>query len=133
MAASCSSVSASGAQPFGRLARGLSLPLLPLLAVPLGLAAKRGGRAPGIIVAGVMLLSFHHFLQFGQSLSEAGRAPAVLALGLPFFIFAGLCGWIFVSSLKRPGDTPIGRMMETISASIRQLREGLFGRRGVGE
>lgn len=121
------------AELFGRLARALSLPLLPLLAVPLGLAAKRGGRAPGIIVAGVMLLSFHHFLQFGQSLAEAGRALAVLALGLPFFIFAGLCGWIFVSSLKRPGDTPIGRMIETISGSIRQLREGLFGRKGVGE
>ncbi|MFX9027514.1 LptF/LptG family permease, partial [Acinetobacter baumannii] len=53
----------------GRLARTLSLPLLPLLAIPLGLSAKRGKRTASLIVAAVTLLLFHHSLQLGQSLA----------------------------------------------------------------
>ena len=57
------------AELYGRLARAFSLPLLPLLAVPLGLAAKRSGRAPGAIVGGLLLLAFHHMVQLGQGLA----------------------------------------------------------------
>ena len=59
---------------YGRLAKAFVLPLLTLLGVPLGLAAKRSGRAPGMVVGGVLLLAFFHAVQLGQGLAATGRA-----------------------------------------------------------
>lgn len=107
---------------YGRLARSLSLPLLPLLAVPLGLSAKRSGRAPGAIVGGLLLLAFHHMIQLGEGLAATGRVSAELAVGAPFLGFATVCFTVFLTSRKRPGETPIGRAMEYIGAWIARLR-----------
>ena len=104
-----------------RLARSFSLPLLPLLALPLGLAAKRGGRGPGIILAGLLLLAFQHLLQLGQSLATSGRAIAILSVGAPFAIFAGICIAVFLSSRKRPGDNPVSLVTEAMARSGRRL------------
>lgn len=110
------------AELYARLARSLSLPLLPLLALPLGLAAKRGGRAPGIIIAGLILVAFQHLLQLGQSMAVSGRMAAWAAVGLPFFGFVALCLAIFISSRKRPGETPISILSEHIGDQIRRMR-----------
>ena len=109
------------AELYARLARSLVLPLLPLLAMPLGLAAKRGGRAPGIIVAGLLLIAFQNLLQLGQSLAASGRADAAPAVGLPFAVFAAICIATFVSSRKRPGETPVSLMSERIAEVLARL------------
>lgn len=110
------------AELYGRLARALSLPLLPLLAVPLGLSAKRSGRAPGAIVGGLLLLAFHHMVQLGQGLASKGRIPAELAVGGPVLVFALIAFTVFFTSRKRPGETPIGLAMEHLGAAIDKLR-----------
>lgn len=110
------------AELYGRLARAFALPLLPLLAVPLGLGAKRSGRAPGIIVGGVLLLGFHHLVQFGQSMAMTGRAPAELSVGAPFLGFTALCLLVFATSRKRPGETPVGRVMEFVSSTLARFK-----------
>jgi len=113
------------AELYGRLARAAFLPFLPLLAFPLGLAAKRGNRTPGLIVAGVLLLAFQHSLLLGQSLAEAGKADPLLAIWGPFLIFTGFSVWMFMGSLKRPGDTPVSRVVrrigETIDRAVRMV------------
>jgi lipopolysaccharide export system permease protein len=109
------------AELYARLARSFALPLLPLLALPLGLAAKRGGRAPGIIIAGLLLITFQHLLQFGQSLASSGRAQALPAVGIPFGVFAALCVATFVSSRKRPGETPVSLLSERIADGLSRL------------
>ena len=109
------------AELFARLARCIVVPMLPLLALPLGLAAKRGGRAPGIIVAGVVLLAFQHLLRMGQGLAADGQVSAVVGVGGPFLLFTVLCVSIFVSSRKRPGETPIGLLSERIAQLLRHL------------
>lgn len=110
------------AELYGRLARALSLPLLPLLAVPLGLSAKRSGRAPGAIVGGLLLLAFHHMVQLGQGLAEKGRVSPELAVGGPFLIFAAIAFTVFITSRKRPGETPIGQLMEHLGAAMARMR-----------
>jgi lipopolysaccharide export system permease protein len=110
------------AEFYGRLARSLSLPFLPLLAVPLGLAAKRSGRAPGALVGGVLLLAFHHLVELGEGLAAGGRAPAELAVGGPFLLFVTIAVVIFVTSHKRPGETPVGLAMERLTAWMARLR-----------
>lgn len=103
------------AELYGRLARALFLPFLPMIAFPLGLAAKRGRRAPGLIFAGVLLLAFQHSLQLGQSLAEAGRLPAFAAIWTPFALFTGFGVWMFMGSRNRPGETPISLMIGMVS------------------
>ena len=110
------------AELYARLARSFALPLLPLLALPLGLSAKRGGRAPGIIIAGLLLIGFQHMLQLGQSLASSGRAQALPAILVPFGVFAAICLTTFFTSRKRPGETPIGVLAERVGDMIRSLR-----------
>jgi lipopolysaccharide export system permease protein len=109
------------AELYARLARSFSLPLLPLLALPLGLSAKRGGRAPGIIIAGLLLLAFSHALQLGLSLASSGRADPAAAIGVPFGVFAAICIGTFITSRKRPGETPVGLFAERVGDLIRNL------------
>lgn len=118
------------AELYGRLARALVLPLLPLLVLPLGLAAKRGGRAPGLILAGVILIAFQNILQLGQSLAASGRAAPLLAVGLPFGVFAALCLWIFMGSRQRPGDTPIARFTQRLNLIALRVRAVFPSRKG---
>jgi lipopolysaccharide export system permease protein len=108
------------AELYARLARSFSLPWLPLLALPLGLSTKRGGRAPGIIIAGLLLITFQHMLQLGQSLATSGRADAAPAILLPFGGFAAICILMFVTSRKRPGETPIGLVAERVGELFRR-------------
>ena len=110
------------AELYGRLARSFCLPLLALLGVPLGLSAKRSGRAPGVIVGGLVLLGFHHLVQLGQGLATTGRASPEVAVGLPFLGLAVIACTVFFTSLKRPGETPIGRLMDHIAAVAARLR-----------
>lgn len=100
---------------YGRVARAIFLPFLPLLAFPLGLASKRGNRAPGLIIAGVLLLAFQHSLLLGQSLAKAGKMAPFPAVWIPFAIFTGLAVWLFVGSRTRPGDTPVSRLVRRIN------------------
>lgn len=119
------------AELYGRLVRSISVPFLPLLAIPLGMAAKRGRRAPGLILAGVLLIGFHHAIQMAQSLSLTGRAepgPAIWGIAA---VFVGICFWMFASSLRRPGDTPITRAVSAIDDAVHWARE-LFAQEPVG-
>ena len=110
------------AELYARLARALALPLLPLLGVPLGLSAKRSGRAPGIIVGGILLLAFHHVIQLGQSFASTGRVSPEIGVGAPAAVFATICLVVFFTSRKRPGETPVGRLMEHLAVLAQRLR-----------
>lgn len=117
------------AELYARLARAAFLPFLPLIAFPLGLAAKRGRRAPGLVLAGILLLAFQHSLQLGQSLAEAGRMPAGLAIWTPFALFTGFGVWMFAGSRDRPGETPISLFIAMISHHSSQVMDMFRARR----
>lgn len=119
------------AEFYGRLVRAISLPLLPLLAIPLGLAGKRSGRASGAIIAGIILVGFQHLLQLGEGMATEGSISPFIGVGVPFFAFAALCIWIFMSSRKRPGDTPISRTAEALDGVLRYLGSWLKSFRPV--
>ena len=109
----------------GRLARMVLPLLLPLLALPLGMAAKRGRRAPGTVIATLALLMLNQALQFGESLAETGRVAAWLSVWGPVVVFAVFGLWLFRSSLQWPGDNPVVRSVNAIEATF----EGLQHRR----
>lgn len=95
----------------GRLARIVSLLLLPFLAVPMAMSAKRGERTGSVIVAATMLMLFNQTLQLGESLAESGKVPAIVGVWTPTLLFGGLTLWLFSQSLERPGDNPVARLL----------------------
>lgn len=111
---------------YARMVRSISLPLLPLLAIPLGMAAKRGRRGPGIVIAAILLLLYQHSIQLGQGFADDGVASALVAVWTPFVLFAALCIWLFARSQKRPGETPftfvVDALGDVIEAAIRLVR-----------
>jgi lipopolysaccharide export system permease protein len=112
----------SAAEFHGRIARAMTFPFLPLLALPLGMASKRGRRTPGVVFAVIALLAIHHALQLGSSLAESGRLPAAAAVWTPFAVFAVTSLWIFRSSLAWPGDNPVLRAVVAIEAWVDRAR-----------
>jgi lipopolysaccharide export system permease protein len=102
----------------GRLARAAFLPFLPLIAFPLGLAAKRGRRAPGLIFAGLLLLAFQHALRLGQSLAETGVVSPAAGIWGPFALFAGFGLWMFAGSRHRPGETPLSLFIGDVTQFV---------------
>ncbi|MEO6340727.1 MAG: LptF/LptG family permease [Caulobacteraceae bacterium] len=108
------------AEFYTRIMRAVTLPLLPLLGLPLGLASKRGRRSSGVIIAGLVLVGFQHSLQFAQSLAAGGHAApeGVLLVGSGFAV---LCGSIFWGSRERPGDTPVSRGVEQLAIGLERL------------
>ena len=106
---------------YARLARSLALPLMPLLALPLALSAKRAGAAPAMTVAGLLLFAFQYSLQFGQSLAASGHATAAAAEGWPMAIFASSCLVVFITSRKRPGENPVGWLAERMSELLARV------------
>ncbi len=95
------------AELYSRLARSLALPFLPFLALPLAMAVKRGRRAPGMIIAAVILVAFHHGVTLCKSFADTGQVNPLLAIGGLFATMVGFTVWLFMSSRRRPGETPL--------------------------
>jgi len=99
------------AELYARLARSFAIPLLPLLALPLALAAKRGRRAPGMIVGSVILVLFHHGVTLAKSFADKGVVDPLLSIGGLFVAITAAAFWLFLSSRTRPGETPISFLL----------------------
>jgi lipopolysaccharide export system permease protein len=92
------------AELHGRLVRAASLAVLPLLAVPMGLAAKRARRSHGIALAAVILVLYQQALSMLESLGDLGRIDARPALWAAFALFAAFCATVFRHSSRNPSE-----------------------------
>ncbi len=112
----------------GRLVRTLSLALLPFLAIPVGLAAKRARRPYGVVVGMVVLVLYNHVVQLAQSLGAVGKADPRLLLWGAFALFAGFCLVLFRRAERFAGEGPFDRLFDRLDqateAMLRLLRRG---------
>jgi lipopolysaccharide export system permease protein len=92
----------------GRLVRILTLPILPLMAIPLAIDRVRGQRSYGIVLGLAMLIAFHQVLQVGEALADNGEAPSWLGLWVPFAVFALISSWMFVRATTTVPDPRLG-------------------------
>ena len=88
----------------GRLVRAASLAVLPLLAVPMGLAAKRSRRFHGIALATLILVLYQQALQLLESLGDVGRVDPRPGLWAVFLLFAAFCAAVFRRSSRNPAE-----------------------------
>ena len=68
------------AEFYGRVLRIISLPVLPLLAIPLALGRIRGQRSYGLPIGLALLIGYHQLLQFGEAVVDDDKAPALACL-----------------------------------------------------
>lgn len=104
--------------------------LMPGLAVALAVPPKRSTSGLGIFLSIVMVVTYHKVNQYAEQMGGQGRIDPIIALWVPFTIFAGLIGWMFWTLAYKPGGQPIGGL-ERIAAKAgkalgRILRFGRF-------
>ncbi|HWF01849.1 MAG TPA: LptF/LptG family permease [Caulobacteraceae bacterium] len=94
-----------------RITRSAVIPLLPFIALPLAIAAKRGRRTPGMIMGAVILVVFHHSVTLAKSFAAEGAVDPIIALGGLYATMFAFAMWLFFSSRRRPGETPISSFL----------------------
>lgn len=111
-----------------RLVEIVMMMLMPLLAVALAIPPKRSTSALGVFVSIVMVVAYHKVNQYGEDVAALGRLDPILALWVPFVLFAGLIVWMYYRVAYVPGGQAIGAL-ETAFAKLSKQVVKLFTRR----
>ena len=111
-----------------RLVEVVMMALMPLLAVALGIPPKRSTSALGVFLSIVMVVAYHKVNQYGEDLAAIGMFDPLLALWVPFVVFAALILWMYYRVAFVPGGQAIGAL-ETWFAKVSQRVTKLFRRR----
>lgn len=91
-----------------RLVEVATIFLLPMLAVALGVPPKRSPSALGVFLSIVIIVTYHKINEYAQSLGSLGLVDPLIALWVPFILFAGLVIWMYYTIAYVPGGQPIG-------------------------
>ena len=84
--------------------------LLPLLAVSLAVPPKRSTSGLGIFVGIVMIVTYHKINQYAEQMGAQDRFDPLLALWIPFALFAAIILWMYWTLAHKPGGQPIGAL-----------------------
>ena len=103
--------------------------LLPLLAVALGVPPKRSSSALGVFLAVVLLVTYHKINEYASAFGELGRVDPLIALWVPFMLFAALVLSMFRTVAYVPGGQPIGALERGFSKALAAITRRMPGRR----
>ncbi|MDP8994063.1 MAG: LPS export ABC transporter permease LptF [Pseudomonadota bacterium] len=84
--------------------------LVPLLAVALAVPPKRSSSGLGIFLSIVFVVTYHKVNQYAEQMGALGRIDPVIALWVPFALFAALILWMYWTLAHKPGGQPIGAL-----------------------
>jgi len=114
-----------------RMVEVVMMLLLPLLAVALAVPPKRSTSGLGIFLSIVMVVTYHKVNQYAEQMGSLGRIDPLIALWVPFVLFAALIVWMYWTLAHKPGGQPIGAL-ERVFSRIGTRVARLFRRRGRG-
>ena len=100
-----------------RLVEVATMFLLPLLAIALAVPPKRSSSALGVFLSIVIIVTQHKINEYASGLAALGRIEPILALWIPFLLFAALVWWMYHTLAHVPGGQPIGAL-ERVAARI---------------
>jgi lipopolysaccharide export system permease protein len=105
--------------------------LLPLLAVALAVPPKRSTSGLGVFLSIVMVVTYHKVNEYAQDMGSLGRIDPLIALWVPFLLFAALIWWLYWQLAHVPGGQPIGALERAFAKSALAVRRwlGFAGRR----
>ena len=111
-----------------RMVEVVMMLLLPLMAVALAIPPKRSTSALGVFVAIIMVVAYHKINQYASDVASLGRIDPIVALWVPFVVFAAFIGWMYWRVAYVPGGQAIGGL-ERGFAKISSTFGKLFGRK----
>lgn len=94
--------------------------LLPFLAVALAVPPKRSTSALGVFLSIVMVVTYHKVNEYAQGMGALGRIDPLIALWVPFVLFAALIWWLYYQLAYVPGGQPINGL-EKLFAQLGKL------------
>lgn len=103
--------------------------LLPLLALALGVPPKRSSSALGVFLSIVMIVTYHKINEYGEAVGGLGRIDPIIALWVPFALFAALILWMFHQTAYVPGGQPIAALERWAGKLGAAIARRLPGRR----
>ena len=108
-----------------RIVEVLSMFLIPLIAVALAIPPKRSTSSLGVFLSIVLLVTQHKINQYAEDMGARGVVDPVIALWVPFLLFAALAIWMYYVVAHVPGGQPIGAL-ERVAAKAAQKIRGLM-------
>lgn len=114
-----------------RIVEVVSMFLIPLIAIALAIPPKRSTSSLGVFLSIVLLVTQHKILEYAEDMGARGTVDPLIALWVPFLLFAVLAIWMYHIVAHVPGGQPIGAL-ERVAAKAGQRIRGfarLFRRR----
>jgi lipopolysaccharide export system permease protein len=103
--------------------------LLPLLALALGVPAKRSSSAFGVFLAIVMIVAYFKVNQYAEGVAVRGELDPIIALWVPFALFAALVLRMYYIIAYVPGGEPIGALERGVARIVNAVTSRLPTRR----
>jgi LPS export ABC transporter permease LptG/LPS export ABC transporter permease LptF len=115
----------AGIELHRRLALPVACFVLALVAVPLGVSSRKGGKSMGVVLTVLLVVAYYLLLVFGISLARQGRASAGAGVWLPNAVF--LVTGVFL--LARADRIPrSGGWRAAFAHGLRRLEHGWMER-----
>ena len=108
-----------------RIVEVMSMFLIPLIAVALAVPPKRSTSSLGVFLSIVLLVTQHKINQYAEDLGARGTIDPLIALWVPYLLFAALAIWMYYTIAHVPGGQPIGAL-ERVAAKAAQKIRGLL-------
>ena len=108
-----------------RIVEVMSMFLIPLIAVALAVPPKRSTSSLGVFLSIVLLVTQHKINQYAEDLGARGAIDPLIALWVPYLLFAALAIWMYYTIAHVPGGQPIGAL-ERVAATAAQKLRGLL-------
>ena len=107
-----------------RIVEVVSMFLIPLIAIALAIPPKRSSSSLGIFLSIVLLVTQHKINEYAEDMGARGTVDPLIALWVPFLLFAALAIWMYYQTAHVPGGQPIGAL-ERVAAKAGQKIRGL--------
>lgn len=105
-----------------RIVEVVSMFLIPLIAIALAIPPKRSTSSLGVFLSIVLLVTQHKINQYAEDMGARGTIDPLIALWVPFLLFAGLAIWMYYTVAHVPGGQPIGALERVAAKSAQKIR-----------
>ena len=97
--------------------------LIPLIAIALAIPPKRSTSSLGVFLSIVLLVTQHKINEYAEDMGARGTVDPLIALWVPFLLFAALAIWMYYQTAHVPGGQPIGALERVAAKAGQRIRK----------